>query len=53
MISYEVSIGFIVITVVLCVWGFLLSEALKQKIINSSVLDDLKKWRKSPENWNN
>ena len=31
----------------------LLSEALKQKIINSSVLDDLKKWRKSPKNWNN
>ena len=34
-------------------YEFLLSEALKQKIINSSVLDDLKKWRKSPENWNN
>ena len=30
-----------------------LDEALKQKIINSSVLDDLKKWRKSPKNWNN
>ncbi len=34
-------------------YEFLLSEALKQKIINSSVLDDLKKWRKSPKNWNN
>ena len=34
-------------------YEFLLSEALKQKIINPSVLNDLKKWRKSPENWNN
>ena len=34
-------------------YEFLLTEALKQKIINPSVLDDLKKWRKSPENWNN
>ena len=34
-------------------YEFLLTEALKQKIINPSVLNDLKKWRKSPENWNN
>ena len=37
----------------LCDYEFLLSEALKQEIINSSILDNLKKWRKSPENWNN
>ena len=34
-------------------YEFLLTEAINQKIINSIFLNDLKKWRKSPEKWMN
>ena len=34
-------------------YEFLLKEAINQKTINSIFLNDLKKWRKSPEKWMN
>jgi len=34
-------------------YEFLLKEAINQKTINSIFLNDLKKWRKSPEKWTN
>ena len=34
-------------------YEFLLKEAMNQKTINSIFLNDLKKWRKSPEKWMN
>ena len=34
-------------------YEFLLKEAMNQKTINSIFLNDLKKWRKSPEKWTN
>ena len=36
----------------LCSYNFLIEYAAKQNYISNEEIDELKKWRSDPENWN-